>query len=149
MTAHGNNFLVVEAAIVERLRAVLNDQQPAVRVMTAAELKDTQEQGQHAPAVHVIYGGPACVESRADARQARLVHTWMLVHVVRHARPELARQLAGELLARAGGAVMGLRVAGAAGPLRLAPRSPAPRHAGTTMFFPLVFEIETHFQALA
>jgi hypothetical protein len=145
--ALANNFLEPEAHIAARLVEAVEGLTPAVKVLTAAELKETRDQGQIVPALHVIYGGFRVVENRVDGKQSRLMHTWLVVAVVRNAKPAVQRFEAGQLAARAGAAVMGLRCPNTAGPLLLAPKTPPASYAGTTIFLPLAFEVETHFKA--
>jgi hypothetical protein len=145
-----NNFLEPEAHIVARLKTALADLQPAVHVLTAAELAGVKESAQHTPAVHVVWRGFRVAESRIDGKVARLDHTWLVVAALRNVQGTrsgaAARAEAGDLTARAGAALMGFRPPNAAGPMRLAP-APAAGYSGGFMYLPLAFNLETIFKA--
>ena len=147
--AHPNNFLEPEPHIVARLKEALAGQQPAVHVLTAADLSGLKEDSQPVPAVHVVWNGFRVLESRADGAASRLDHTWLIVAAVRNVRTlksgQAARQQAGELAARAGAALMGWRPPNVAGPLRLAP-SPAAGYSSGYLYLPLAFLVESVFQ---
>lgn len=148
--AHANNFLEPEPHIVARLKEALADLQPAVHVLTAAELAGVKESAQHTPAVHVVWSGFRVAESRSDGKLARLDHTWLVVAAVRNVQGTrsgaAARAEAGDLAARAGAALMGFRPPNVAGPMRLTP-APAPGYSGGFMYLPLAFNLESIFKA--
>lgn len=145
-----NDFLEPETHIVARLQQALAGLQPAVHVLTAAQLAHVKESAQHTPAVHVIWTGFRVLESRSDGRAARLEHTWLVVAAVRNVQSArsgaAARAEAGDLVARAGAALMGFRAPNTAGPLRLT-NSPPAGYSGGFMYLPLAFLIETAFKA--
>lgn len=146
---HRNDFLAPEADIVARVKEALADVRPQVHVLTARELAALKEESQPTPAVHVIWNGFQVAESREDGAMSRLAHTWLVVAAVRNVRTirtgEAARTEAGELLARAGAALMGFRPRNVHGPLRLA-SAPAAGHGPGVMYVPLAFQVETIFQ---
>lgn len=75
MTAHTNNFLAAEPAIVQRLQDVLADLTPKVTVLTSADLAGVKEQGQTVPAVHVVWSGFRVQESpRTDGMVTDQAH---------------------------------------------------------------------------
>lgn len=148
-TVHPNNFLSPEPHIVARLKGALAGQQPAVHVLTEADLADVKENAQLVPAVHVIWNGFRVLEANQRGDRARLEHTWLCVAAVRNVASArsgaAARQEAGELIALAGGALAGFQPPNTAGPLRLAP---APRGGSSKgfMYLPLAFTVETMFR---
>lgn len=147
---HPNNFLAPEPHLVALLKAALVDRVPAVHVLTEADLAGVQEAAQFVPAVHVVWNGFRVLEASTRGDKARLEHTWLCVAAVRNVagvrNGEAARRDAGELLARAGAALMGAVVPNTAGPFRLAP---APRGSFSNGFFylPLAFTVQTMFSA--
>lgn len=147
-TPHHNNFLAIEPHLVERLKEALADLTPAVFVLTESDLAGVKEAAQHVPAVHVIWNGFQVLEANGLGDRARLEHTWLCVAAVRNVadtrRGAAARQEAGELVARAGAALMGFRPPGTQHPLRLAP---APRSWASKgyVYVPLAFTVETMF----
>jgi hypothetical protein len=147
---HANNFLAPEPHIVQRLKAALAGRVPAVHVLTAAELAGVKESSQLTPAVHVVWNGFKVLETRPDGAVARLDHTWLIVTAVRNAADTrtgaAARRDAGELMARAGAALMGFRPPNTVGPMRLAP-APAAGYSGGFQYLPLAFLVETIFKA--
>ncbi|MFT7722233.1 MAG: hypothetical protein QM788_05320 [Roseateles sp.] len=147
-TAHHNNFLAVEPHLVARLQAALADLHPAVYVLTEADLAGVKEAQQRVPAVHVVWSGFRVLEANALGDRARLEHTWLCVAAVRNVADarsgSAARQDAGELLARAGAALMGFVPPGTRHPLRLAPAPRSWASAGY-VYVPLAFTVETLF----
>ncbi len=145
-----NNFLEPEGHIVARLKEALAGLQPAVHVLTAAELAGVKESAQHTPAVHVVWSGFRVLESRGDGKAARLDHTWLVVAAVRNVQGTrsgaAARAEAGDLAARAGAALMGFRPPNVAGPMRLTSAPPA-GFSGGFMYLPLAFLAESVFKA--
>lgn len=147
-TVHPNNFLALEPLIVARVREALAGMTPAVHVLTEADLADVKETAQLVPAVHVIWNGFRVAEAPSHGTRARLEHTWLCVAAVRNVADvrsgSAARLAAGELLARAGAALMGFRPAGVQAPLRLAA---APRGWASKGYVhvPLAFTAETMF----
>lgn len=147
-TLHPNNFLAIEPQLVARLKEALADLRPAVFVLTEADLAGVKESAQHVPAVHVIWNGFGVAEANTLGTRARLVHTWLCVAAVRNVGDvrsgAAARQEAGELLARAGGVLMGFKPQGAITPLRLAP-GPRSWASKGYLYVPLAFNVETLF----
>ncbi|MBB4845027.1 hypothetical protein HNP55_003573 [Paucibacter oligotrophus] len=147
---HPNNFLAPEPHIVARLQAALAGLQPAVHVLTEAELADVKEQSQLVPAVHVIWNGFRVLEAGALGRKARLEHSWLCVVAVRNVagarHGAAARQEAGELIARAGAALAGFKPPNAATPMQLAP-GPRGSAGKGFMYVPLAFTVETIFSS--
>lgn len=150
MSQHPNNFLAPEPHIVARLKGALAGLQPAVHVLTKADLDGVKESAQLVPAVHVVYGTFRVLEASARGDRARLEHTWLCVAVVRNvagaSNGAAARQEAGELVARAGAALMGLALPNTVGPMRLGP-SPQGGASNGFMYLPLAFKVETIFSA--
>lgn len=150
MTAHANDFMAMEADIVARLKAALAGPAPAAHVLTAADLAGIKESAQPTPAVHVVWNGFRVLETRKDGIASRLDHTWLVVTAVRNVASTRtgapARRDAGELMARAGAALMGFRPGNAAGPLRMT-SAPAAAFAAGFMYLPLAFLVETVFKA--
>ncbi|HEY0953981.1 MAG TPA: hypothetical protein VGE36_04440 [Roseateles sp.] len=148
MSVHPNNFLALEPHLVARVRAAVADLAPAVFVLTVADLADVREAAQRVPAVHVIWNGFKVDEVNGAGTKARLAHTWLAVAAVRNVADTrsggAARQEAGELLARAGGALMGFQPPGAVKPLRLAPAPRSWASAGF-LYVPMAFIAETLF----
>lgn len=146
---HRNNFLEPELHIVARLKAALADLRPQVHVLTAADLAQVREDAQPTPAVHVLWSGFRPLESREDGAAARLDHTWLIVSAVKNVRTvrtgQDARSQAGELMARAGEALMGYRPPNTVGPMRLT-SGPTAGFSGGFMYLPLAFLVETVFQ---
>jgi len=154
MSDHANNFLAAEPHIVQRLQDALAADPlpgPAVKVLTAADLAGVKEQAQLVPAVHVIWSGFRVMDGRADGVASKLRHTWIISAAVRNLHGgrggSAARQEAGELLARAGAALMGFRPPGVAGPMVLAPETPPAHFSGGFMYLPLAFHLPSIFQA--
>lgn len=152
MTAHANNFLAPEPFIVERLQGALVDLTPKVSVFTAADLAGVKEQGQHVPAVHVVWTGFKVVEApRTDGLVVKLRHTWLIVAVVRNVQNAksggAARDLAGELAAQAGAAVMGFRPPNVSTPMLMAPNTPPAYFRAGYMYLPLAFTVDSIFKA--
>ncbi|QPF74194.1 hypothetical protein G8A07_15570 [Roseateles sp. DAIF2] len=149
-TAHPNNFLAPEPHIVARLQEALAGQQPAVHVLTEADLADVKEQAQFVPAVHVVWNGFRVLEAGALGRKARLEHTWLCVVAVRNVagarNGAAARQEAGELIARVGAALAGFKPPNVYTPMQLAP---GPRGGSSKgfMYVPLAFTVETIFSS--
>jgi len=146
-----NNFLALEPHLVARLKEALADQRPAVHVLTGAQLADIDEQKQLTPAMHVIHAGFRVRDARSDGRAAQLEHTWLIVAAVKSSREirsgSAAREQAGALLARAGAALMGLRVPPCTqGPLILA-SAPGARYQAGFLYLPLAFTVVTVFAA--
>jgi len=147
---HANNFLAPEPHIVARLKGALADLQPAVHVLTAAQLAGVKEAAQLTPAVHVVWNGFRVTDTRSDGAIAKLDHTWLVVAAVRNVagtrNGAAARRDAGELAARAGAALMGFRPPNVAGPMRLAPAPPA-GYSGGYLYLPLAFLVESVFRS--
>lgn len=153
MIPESNNFLALEPHLVARLKEQLAELRPAVHVLTAAQLADVDEQKQLTPAVHVIHSGFRVRDARSDGRAAQLEHTWLIVAAVKSSREiksgAAAREQAGQLAARAGAALMGLKVPGLTqAPLILAP-APAARYQAGYLYLPLAFTVVTVFAASA
>lgn len=152
-THHQNNFLAAEPEIVAQLKAALQGLPQEVHVLTSMDLLGVQEATQPTPAVHVLWRGFAVEECRADGAAARLRHTWAVVVAVRNVSTlgsgAAARAEAGELVARAGAALMGFRPKAKAvtGPMKLtnAP-PPKPSLNGGVLYLPLAFHLDTTFQ---
>jgi hypothetical protein len=150
---HPNNFLAAEPEIVAQLKAALKGLRQEVHVLTSTDLLGVQEATQPTPALHVLWRGFGVQESRADGAAARLQHTWVVVVAVRNVSTlgtgAAARAEAGELLARAGAALMGFRpkAKGVAGPMKLT-NAPPPKPAlnGGVLYLPLAFHLDTNFQ---
>jgi hypothetical protein len=150
MAPHPNNFMAAEPHIVARLKEALAGLQPAVHVFTMADLADVKESAQLVPAVHVVWGGFRVLEASARGDRARLEHTWLCVAAVRNVAAArhgaAARQEAGELIARAGAALMGLTLPNTTKPLGLA-GAPQGGASNGFMYLPLAFKTESIFSA--
>ena len=125
-TASANNFLALEPLLADLLRQALQGMRPAVQVLTAADLADVKLTRQHAPAVHLVYGGYR-LEDDAGARLL-LAHTWHAVTVVRNVMS----------------ALLGAHLKGATHPLKLA-QPPRPWHEAGTQFIPTTVVVKTVF----
>jgi hypothetical protein len=146
-----NDFLALEPHLVERVKSAVADVRPFVHVLTGAQLAGISQQQQYTPAVHVIHAGFRVAGTRADGRAAQLEHTWYVVVAVRSARDirsgAAAREQAGQLLALAGAAVMGLKVPGLMrDPLVLA-SAPGASYDDGFLYVPLAFTAVTVFTA--
>ena len=142
-----NNFLALEARLVELVKQAVVGISPAVHVLTAADLADVKESAQRTPAVHIIYGGYRIAEDQVTAW--RLVHKWYAVVVVRHVGTQrtgtAARAAAGPLLSRVLGALAGASVPGASRPLEwITP--PGPEFRAGVQYLPSAFTAETIFR---
>ena len=146
-----NDFLALEPHLVERLQAALAGVRPAVHVLTAAQLADLEEQQQFTPAVHVLHAGFRVEQTRADGRAAQLAHTWLVVAAVKNPRDlrggAAAREQAGQLAARAGAALMGLKVPGLMRDPLILTSAPGARYAAGYLYLPLAFTAVTVFAA--
>jgi hypothetical protein len=134
-----------EAAIVERLRTKLAGTEPAVHVLTAADLAGVTEEKQLTPAVHVIYRGYRVLQARADGSVAKVAITWLAVTATRNVRGlasgASARVDAAALFARVFKALGGFMPPGATTPMRAATPPLAGFSAGL-QYVPAAFEFE-------
>lgn len=142
-----NNFMALEPHLVELVRGAVKGMQPAVHVLTAADIADVKETAQRTPAVHVIYGGYRVAEDIGTAWE--LEHTWYVVAAVRNVATartgQAARQDAGALAARVAGAMAGAQVPGAIRPLTFV-TPPAARYAAGFQYLPSAFQAATVFR---
>lgn len=145
-----NDFMAIEPHLVARVKAAVAGMNPAVHVLTAAELADVTEANQPTPAVHIVYDKFRVVEARVDGRVTRLEHTWFAITATRNVSDmrggAAARLAASSLMAKAGAALAGFNPPGATRPLRLAPAPRPGFHAGY-QYLPLAFLVETLFHA--
>lgn len=144
--AQANNFLALEPRIVALLSDAVAGMRPAVQVLNAAALADVKSGSQHAPALHVIYGGTRIEEEQG--RRLLLMHSWHVVVLVRNVGStrsgQHARQDAGPLLARVMSALAGATLEGATRPLALV-TPPAPWHEAGVQHIPCTVEVQTVF----
>lgn len=137
--------LDLEPAIVERLRSKLAEQQPAVHVLTAADLAGVAEEKQVVPAVHLVYQGYRVAQARGDGAVAKVAISWLAVVATRSVRGlvagDEARSQAGALMGRVFKALSGFQPAGAATPL-LAVTPPGAGYSSGFQYMPLAFECE-------
>lgn len=142
----GNEFLALEARLVDLLKAATAGMAPAVHVLSAADLADVKLARQHSPAVHVIYGGYSIAEDQGT--RLLLDHTWHAISVLRHVGAtrtgEMARAQMGPLLATVMSTLLAARIEGATKLLTLA-SPPRPWHEAGTQFVPSSFIAQTIF----
>jgi len=142
----GNEFLALEARLIALLKGAVAGQQPAVHVLSAADLADVKSGNQRVPAIHVIYGGYAIAEDQGT--RLLLEHTWHVITVVRHVGAtrsgEKARAQMGPLLALAMSTLLGVSVDGATRPLKLT-TPPKPWQDAGTQYVPSSFIAQTIF----
>ena len=142
-----NDFLALQPALVDLVRQAVAGMSPAVHVLTAAELADVKEAGQHTPAVHVVYAGYSVAE--AMGVQWRLLHRWYVVAAVRNVSKARSGQAAlldaGALGAHVTGALAGASLPGATRTLELITPPPAKYSAGF-QYIPSAFQVETIFR---
>lgn len=140
-----DNFLALEPELMARLRQQLAALQPAVHVLSSADLADVTEEKQLTPAVHLVYQGYRVKESREDGAAARLEQTWLAVVTTRNARGlktgDAARAQAGPLARQVIAALMGWRPASAAKVLLLA-EGPGAGFSAGFQYLPLAFKTE-------
>lgn len=142
-----NDFMALEQHLVDSVEKAVAGMQPAVHVLTAADLDGVKEQAQRTPAIHVIYGGYSIAE---DMRVTwRLAHRWYIVAAVRSAAKvrsgQVARLSAGALGARVTAALAGQCLPGAASALMLV-TPPAARYAAGFQYIPSALQVETIFK---
>jgi len=146
MQALATNFLALESELIARLREQLAGHQPAVHVLSAADLDGVIEEKQLTPAVHLVYQGYRVAEGRSDGRAARIEQTWLAVVATRNTRAlktgDAARAQAGPLAQRVITALMGWQPASATKPLRL-DSGPAAGFSAGHQYLPLAFVAET------
>ncbi|MBX9935024.1 MAG: hypothetical protein K2Y10_00330 [Burkholderiaceae bacterium] len=152
MSTHGlskeesNDFMALEPHLVELVRAAVAGMNPAVHVLTAADLADVLESQQQTPAIHVIYGGYQIAEDLGTSLMFH--HTWYVVAAVRNVAAvrtgQVARRDAGALAARVMGALTGASVQGAVRPLNLI-SPPAAHYQGGFQYLPSAFLAQTIF----
>lgn len=145
------NLWQMEAILRTRLAEQLADLSPKVHVLSSADLAGVTEATQPTPAVHVVYQGYRVVESRSDARGARLEQTWLATVATRNVRDLrtgiAARVDAGQIAARVAGALMGFKPTPASKPLRLVD-APAAGYSDGFAYMPLAFVAELVIESL-
>ncbi len=144
------NFFNLEPVIMARLREQLAGLQPAVKVLTAADLDGVEENKQFTPAVHLIYQGYSVAESlRSDNSAARITQDWLAVVTTSRKKAiragDAAREDGGVIAVRVCAALMGFRPAGSSKPMKLANAPNAGYNAGYH-YLPLAFEAEMTLQ---
>ena len=131
--------------IEQSLVAVLQAALPEVHVLTANDLREIDEANQPTPAVHVIYNGYRVSESRPDGLISRVSQNWMTVIAVKNLRDRkrgsAARTDAVALSDLITGALMGLKLPEAAGPLILA-NGPIPGAMDGFLYVPLSWTVD-------
>lgn len=140
-----DNFLALEACLVERLAQQLCELAPRVHVLQAASLAGVTEDKQLTPAVHVVYQGYRIVEARSDGALVRVQQTWLATVAVKNMRGlrsgAAAREDAGLIAARVARSLMGYKPALCLKPLQLVD-APAAGFSGGYQYLPLAFEAE-------
>ena len=145
--AEANNWLALEPHLLALIADAVQGMNPAVHVLSSADLADVKESAQKTPAVHLIYGGYRITDDLGTAWS--LAHIWYAVVVVRNVATQrsgqAARQSAGPLVAAVVGALVGAKVVGSTRPLTLVSPPPASYRAGH-QYIPSAFEVETIFR---
>jgi len=139
------DFWVLEAELLERLRATLGASRPGLHLLGAADLAGVTEERQLSPAVHVLYQGYQVLELNSPRSAARVQQTWLAVVATRNVRALKAGAesngqaglLAGQVLQ----ALMGWKPPSATKALGLA-GAPGPRFAAGHQYLPLAFSTE-------
>lgn len=143
------NFFDLEPVILARLREQLAGLQPAVKVLTAADLNGVEENKQFTPAVHLIYQNYSVTESRADGTQARITQPWLAVVATNRKKAirsgDAAREDGGAIAMRVCAALMGFRPAGSSKPMKLI-NAPDANYSAGFHYLPLAFEAEMILQ---
>jgi phage gp37-like protein len=134
----------IEAAIVARLKSQLDDE--LLRVYTAAELAQTDEQLQVTPNCTVIYNGYRTDGSVASGIVQGVIWSWLVVVAVKSAeeaaRSSGARAIGIDLVEKAMTALINFRpLDGAGSILRLADAPAASFSEAGFAYYPLIFEI--------
>lgn len=145
-----NNFMALEPQIVELVKGAVANHNPAVHVLTAADLAGVKEQLQHTPAIHVVHQGFTPGNVRSDGLKAELQHKWLVVAVVSNTHNirsgATARSDAGALLAQVAAALMGRKLRHASTPL-LPTKSPPAWNTAGFYYIPMAFDVHTFFSA--
>jgi len=140
-----DSLFLLEAPLLQRLKAELAPLKPAVHVLSAADLAGVMEEKQLVPAVHLIYQGYRVLQNRADKKLARIEQTWLAAVAVSNARGlkagTEARADAGSLGAKVLLAFAGWQPPGAATPLQLS-NAPAARFSAGFQYLPQAFTVE-------
>lgn len=142
-----NNWMALEPHIVNLVKSAVQGMQPAVHVVTSADLSDVKERAQIAPAVHVVYGGFRITDGQGIAWE--LTHTWLIVAAVRNVADirsgQAARTQAGSLAAMVLGGLVGAQIPGSIRALE--PITPPPaRYAGGFQYVPTAIKAVTVFR---
>lgn len=144
------DFWVLEAELLERLRACLAASRPGLHLLGAADLAGVTEERQLCPAVHVLYQGYQVKELNSRGNVARVQQTWLAVVATRNVRALKAGAEAGGLAGLLSGqvlqALMGWQPPSATKPLALA-GAPSPRFAAGHQYLPLAFSTELVLKA--
>jgi hypothetical protein len=152
LAATPDDFLFLEALLVQRLQEQLEDKTAKLHILTAPDLAAVQETNQPVPAVHVLYQGYSASgdysrqpKGSSAGAVAAVVQSWVCTVAVRNVRTiktgSSARTDAGPLVARVAQALMGWQPAGCSKPLKLVNAAQAAYSAGY-MYLPLQFDAE-------
>lgn len=148
MTLPTEDFLALEALILERLRTLC----PTARAVLPVEaLADVEERSQVAPALHVVFGGFRVASATDNGRSAVTEQRWLVVAVSRcsaqrSAAPADSRARSGVLVREALAAMMGWRPAPGMRPLKLA-SPPNPIFKNGMSYIPLAFTADVPVHA--
>lgn len=142
-------LFALQPLLLARLADKLAGLQPAVKVLTAADVDGVAENAQFTPAVHLIYQGYSVAENRSDGTQARITQQWLAVVATRSQKAlrggDVARSDAGAIAAQVCSALMGYKPSAASKPMRLA-NAPDAAYTAGFQYLPLGFEIEMTLQ---
>lgn len=147
-----DDLFVLQAELAAHLRAALASAEPAVHVLTPAELgapeseRAAQTMVQPTPAVNVVYLGHKFPPgARADGRGVAVKQLLVCEVVTRNVRNLAsgadARHASGELAATVLKACMGAKLPSAASVLKPV-NGPGPQYANGMQFLPLPFEVD-------
>lgn len=143
-----DDFMALEPLLVARLELALASD--SVYVLTAPDLAYVAEEGQLAPAVHVVYGGHRMVQQQVSGRAVIIEQDWYTVVTVRNVQDHHgadARGDAGPLLSTVFAALAGWTPAGSMDSLQAA-ASPMPGYTDGYGYFPLAWTYRALIRAI-
>lgn len=132
------NYLVLETALIERLR----QQVPALRLVAGASgLAGLEERAAPSPAAFVVYDGDRVVSTSPNGGKEIVEQRWLVLLFVRHAGQDggaALRESAGELLAAGLAALAGFAPPPCTHALTRA-SAPRPHFTPAAGFYPLAY----------
>ncbi len=151
------NLLVLQDELVDLLKAQLADMQPAVHILTPADLAGEEAEGKDkapgkahpVPAVNVVYLGHKFSldqeRQRTDGRATLIAQLFALEVVTKSVRSlkagSAARNEGGVLAMRVFKAAVGARLPSAMGAVKFVP-GPGPAYRGGMQYLPLVVSVD-------